>query len=101
MPEGVMVPTEEFPPATAFTCQLTARLEAFRTLTRNCTLAPGYICAEAGETLTVTTGAGLTLLFVEAPPPPLHEICWAMAISTRQMALARNLELGDRRRTRE
>ena len=65
-----MVPTEEFPPGMPFTCQLTAELEAFCTLARNCTLAPADICAEGGETLTLATGAGTALLVVEVPPPP-------------------------------
>lgn len=83
-----------------FTCQLTAGFEAFWTVAVNWTLAPADICAEGGEILTVTIGERSTLLFVEAPPPPLHEICWAMAISASHLAAARSLE-PDRPRTRE
>ena len=71
-----MVPTEELPPGIPFTCQLTAGLEAFWTITRSCTVAPAVICADAGEMLTVITEGGSTLLFVAFPPaPPAHEIC--------------------------
>lgn len=93
------MPTEEFPPGSPFNCQLTAGFEAFWTVAVNWTLAPADICAEGGEILTVTTGGRSTLLFVEVPPP-LHEICWVMAMSASHLAVARSLERGDRLRTR-
>lgn len=98
------MPTEEFPPGMPFTCQLTAGFDAFWTVAVNCTEAPADICAEGGEILTVTTGEGLTLptlLSVEVPPPPLHEIWWVMAMSASKPTAARSLEPRDRLRTRE
>jgi hypothetical protein len=95
-----MVPTEELPPGIPFTCQVTAGFGAFCTVTRNCTLAPAEICAEGGETLTVTTGAGSKLLFVEVPPPA-HDICWTTAMSASHPAAPRSLEREEGLRTGE
>ena len=99
-PEGVMVPTEEFPPGIPFTCQVTAGFEAFCTFTKNCTVAPASICAEAGERLTVTIGIDARLaaaLFDPVFPP--QETCCVMAISASHLAMARICERGEALRT--
>ena len=54
----LIVPTVAFPPCTEFTCQVTAELQAFCTITLNCTGAPAKGCAEPGVTLTLTAGGG-------------------------------------------
>jgi hypothetical protein len=92
------VPTEG-PPGIPFTCQVTKGFGAFSTVTKNWTLAPAAICAEAGERVMLTFGVGSTLLLTEDPPPPAQESCWVMAISASHRAIERILERGNRLRT--
>ena len=91
--------TEELPPGIPFTCQLTAGFGAFNTVNKNWTLAPAAICADGGETVTLTLGVGSTLLLTGDPPPPAQESCWVMAISTSHRAIERILERGNGLRT--
>ena len=53
-----MVPVDEDPPVTPFTCQVTAWLVLLVTLAENCVVVPSRVSA-APETVTVTT-AGVT-----------------------------------------
>ena len=100
-PEGVIVPTEGLPPGIPFTCQVT-KGGAFSTVTKNWTLAPAAICAEAGEMVMLTVGAGLTVLFTEVPPPPpAQESCWVMAMRANHRAIELMLERENRMRTTE
>jgi hypothetical protein len=69
MPEPLIVPTVVFPPGIPFTCQLTAELPAFCTLTVNATLVPANGCAEAGETFMITDAGEVD----EARPPQEFE----------------------------
>src|SRR4029077_16519973 len=100
-PEVVIVPTKELPPGIPFTCQVTKEFGAFSTVTKNWTLAPAAICAEAGERVMLTLGVRSTLLLmgVPPPPPPAQEICWVMAMSASHLAIERILERGNRLRT--
>src|SRR5216684_4028858 len=58
-PVSLIVPTVEFPPGNALTCQLTAELPAFCTVAVNCTVAPVKGCAEGGDTVTITGSGAL------------------------------------------
>ena len=95
------MPTEGLPPGIPFTCQVTKGFGAFSTVTKNWTVAPAAICAEAGERVMLTLGVRLTLLLmgVPPPPPPAQESCWVMVISASHRAIERILERGNRPRT--
>ena len=58
-PVSLIVPTVEFPPGNALTCQLTAELPAFCTVAVNCTVVPVKGCAEGGDTVTITGSGAL------------------------------------------
>jgi hypothetical protein len=64
-PLGEIAPTVAFPPATPFTFQATAALEAFATATLNCWVALHHKDATAG--LTVTVSAPAVTVTDEAP----------------------------------
>ena len=98
-PAGVIVPTDELPPGIPFTCQVTAGLEAFCTVTTNGTFPPAEICAEDGEIVTLGTGGGSAVVAVVEVFPP-HATCCVTAISASHLAMARTRDRGARLRTR-
>jgi hypothetical protein len=56
------------PPATPFTCQLTAVLVEFDTVAVNCCVAPVCTVAVPGATVTLTVGGGTVLLLLVSHP---------------------------------
>jgi hypothetical protein len=49
------------PPVTPFTCQVTAVLLAFSTVAVNCCVPPAATVADAGEMVTLTGAAAVTV----------------------------------------
>src|SRR5580704_13631742 len=73
-----MVPTDELPPATPLTCQLTVVFALLRTVAVNCCVDPSCTLAVAGETETLGPAGGLL------PPPPQAD---RVAITSRAVAV--------------
>ena len=58
-PELEIVPTVALPPATPFTCQVTAVLLVFCTVALNCWVPPAATVADVGEIVTLTAAVGV------------------------------------------
>ena len=78
-PVELMIPTDAFPPALPFTAQFTLVVVVPVTVAVNCCCSPRNTDAVAGETETVTEGAGGGEPPEEADPPAVPHPASEMA----------------------
>lgn len=93
MPEELIVPLAELPPATLLTCQVTDWLDVPLTLAVNDRVPPIRTFAEPGETETLTPGGGASGSPEELLVTPAHR-AWNKAAAITKISEARRMADG-------